>query len=234
MNVAGVCELPWTTLLDTCRAADTNPRDVSFDYFGLNHLGWLYGIHHNGRTIAPSVPLKYLRLHEERRAVVMEQRESARPRGADLEETSRKAFQIYSYAEKDEIHRTLQLRSTPWYRHAIGPLIAALAGVEVHTSFFLSSRNASFDPAYRNDDVLEYAWGTNKGTIQRKPRINPVPAHMRHTLEPFIEYERIAVGAVRGTHTDSVEEALGVHPWIDATINIKQMAREILKHAHAA
>src|SRR5207237_5067388 len=42
LRVMGICELPWTTLADTCRAAGTQAAGVRFDYFGVNHLGWLY------------------------------------------------------------------------------------------------------------------------------------------------------------------------------------------------
>jgi 6-phospho-beta-glucosidase len=234
LNVAGICELPWTTLTDTCRTAGIDPQQVRFDYFGVNHLGWLYGITQNGRNVASVVPLKYLRLHEHRNTVLEEQRQAVRPRAVELEEISRKAFQIYTAGDEDQVRQASQMRSTPWYRHAVGPLIASLAGSEIRTVFFLSVCNNFFDSAYRKDDILEYAHIATGGTLQRVPRINRVPVEMRHTLSPFIEYERVAVRAVLNPDNDLVEESLCVHPWVKDCGRVKELAQEILNYAHGA
>src|SRR5262249_51677402 len=52
LNIAGICELPWTTLRDACTAAALDPTEVQFDYFGINHLGWLYGLQQGSRPVA--------------------------------------------------------------------------------------------------------------------------------------------------------------------------------------
>src|SRR5262249_22502823 len=44
LNVVGICELPWTTLLSRCQITGLEPAGMQFDYFGVNHLGWLYGL----------------------------------------------------------------------------------------------------------------------------------------------------------------------------------------------
>jgi len=44
LEIAGICELPWTTLLRVCATVNVDPSDVDFDYIGVNHLGWLYRI----------------------------------------------------------------------------------------------------------------------------------------------------------------------------------------------
>jgi 6-phospho-beta-glucosidase len=234
LNVAGICELPWTTLTDTCRAAGIDPQQVRFDYFGVNHLGWLYGITQNGRSVASVVPLKYLRLHEHRNAVLDEQRQAVRPRAVELEEISRKAFQAYAEGDEDQVRQASQMRSTPWYRHAVGPLIASLAGSDIRTVFFLSVCNDSFDSAYRKDDILENGYIANQRRPQRVPRINQVPVEMRHTLSPFIEYERVAVRAVLNPDNELVEKSLRVHPWVNDCRKVGELAQEILNYAHAA
>jgi 6-phospho-beta-glucosidase len=233
VNVAGICELPWTTLTDTCRAAGIDPHYVHFDYFGVNHLGWLYGITQNGRNVASVVPLKYLRVHEQRNTVLEEQHHAARPRAVELDEISRKAFQVYSEGDEDQVRQAAQMRRTPWYRYAVGPLIASLAGADTRTVFFLSVRNNAFDSAYRKDDILEYAYTVNRGTLRRVPRINRVPLEMRNTLSPFIQYERVAVRAVLAADHDIVEESLRMHPWVNGCGRIKELARDILNYAHA-
>ena len=54
-RVVGICDAP----LDLCKrvagALDRSPDDVWFDYFGINHLGWLRGVLEGGRDILPGL-----------------------------------------------------------------------------------------------------------------------------------------------------------------------------------
>ncbi len=54
-RVIGICDAP----LDLCKrvagALDTPAEDLWFDYFGINHLGWLRGVLHGGRDILPGL-----------------------------------------------------------------------------------------------------------------------------------------------------------------------------------
>src|SRR5439155_14791556 len=169
---------------------------VCFDYFGLNHLGWLYGICKGTQDMSPAVPLKHVRLHKEQEAALEEQRQAQRSRAAELWEISRKAFELYVDGDADAVRNALQLRSTPWYRYAVGPLIAALAGRELPIKFFLSTRNDGFDSAYCDGDVLEYAHTIRSRKITRVARIRSVPTEMVNEITPFIEYERLAARGV--------------------------------------
>ena len=232
LTLAGICELPWTTLTTTCLAAGIDPAGARFEYFGINHLGWLYGIAGSGRDIAPDVPLKYMRLHEQSATVVDEQRRAERPRGADLDQMSRQAVQVYAKADAVQISEFVERRTTPWYRHAVGPLIAAFAGRDVPGVFFLSVRNEGFDAAYRNDDVLEYAHCAMSGKLQRLQRHQPIPPHMLDVISRFVDYERLAMEAVLSARTEDVVNALRIHPWVQGCANLRQMARDIVNYAH--
>jgi alpha-galactosidase/6-phospho-beta-glucosidase family protein len=180
------------------------------------------------------VPLKYLRLHELRNTVLEEQRQTSQPRAAALAEISRIAFEIYEHGDAHQIRRAAEMRAAPWYPHAIGPVIAALDGSDVRTTFFLSAPNHGFDSAYRDDDILEYAYTAERRTLVRAARINRVPAEMRRTLWPFIEFERTATKAVLSPKVANVEESLRIHPWVMDCVNVNEMAREVLNYAHAA
>ncbi len=54
-RVIGICDAP----LDLCKrvagALDTPAEDLWFDYFGINHLGWLRGVLHGGRDVLPGL-----------------------------------------------------------------------------------------------------------------------------------------------------------------------------------
>jgi len=44
----GLCNVPWSVKAQVARALGADPRDVGFDYVGLNHLSWVRGISVNG------------------------------------------------------------------------------------------------------------------------------------------------------------------------------------------
>jgi 6-phospho-beta-glucosidase len=54
-RVIGICDAP----LDLCKrvaaALGREPEDVWFDYFGINHLGWLRGVLAGGRDLLPEL-----------------------------------------------------------------------------------------------------------------------------------------------------------------------------------
>jgi 6-phospho-beta-glucosidase len=232
LRIAGICELPWTTLLQVCSKTGANPAGVRFDYFGVNHLGWLYGIADGCLEISEPAPLKYLRLHLARKQVVEEQFKSAVRRGAELDQLSRAAYQVYRDGTREDIQRALACRAAPWYTHAVGPLMAALGGQHVSATFFLSVQNDGFDVDYSTDDVLEYAHAATGGTLCRIPRRRSVPAEMRVVLSPLIHYERRATRAILTGEPADIESALEEHPWIPDAGTASKLTEEILTYAH--
>jgi 6-phospho-beta-glucosidase len=54
-RVIGICDSP-TGLVDrVLRALQVDPAEVRVDYAGLNHLGWLYGVHAGDRDLLPGL-----------------------------------------------------------------------------------------------------------------------------------------------------------------------------------
>ncbi|MFC7329237.1 6-phospho-beta-glucosidase [Marinactinospora rubrisoli] len=54
-RVIGICDSPVGLGRRAARALGLDPREVSFDYAGLNHLGWLRGLHAGGRDRLPDL-----------------------------------------------------------------------------------------------------------------------------------------------------------------------------------
>ena len=48
LNVIGVCDTPLETFESIAHALDRDPFDLTFDYFGLNHLGWIKSVRDAG------------------------------------------------------------------------------------------------------------------------------------------------------------------------------------------
>ncbi|WP_328477198.1 6-phospho-beta-glucosidase [Actinoplanes sp. NBC_00393] len=56
-RVIGICDSPSGLVDRALRAVGADPASVRIDYAGLNHLGWLYGIHPAGEA-PPAVPAR--------------------------------------------------------------------------------------------------------------------------------------------------------------------------------
>src|ERR1700712_1845593 len=50
-RVIGICDSPIGLVRRACRALGLSPGAVDYDYAGINHLGWLTGLRHQGRDV---------------------------------------------------------------------------------------------------------------------------------------------------------------------------------------
>ena len=51
----GICDSPTGLCRRVAAALDRDPQDLWFDYFGLNHLGWLRSVHDGTRDLLPDL-----------------------------------------------------------------------------------------------------------------------------------------------------------------------------------
>lgn len=55
LRAVGICDSPIGLARRAARALGYEPRQVAADYVGLNHLGWLRGLHAQGRDVLPDL-----------------------------------------------------------------------------------------------------------------------------------------------------------------------------------
>jgi 6-phospho-beta-glucosidase len=249
LNVFGICELPWTTLQEISRSLGFSAADVDYDYIGVNHVGWFYRLVAGERDLitesaccCPSgggfpsaeliracsgVPTKYMRIHYHPDEVLEEQMLQFVSRAVVLEQIAARSRPAYSSGDESAILAALELRRTPWYDHAVGPLIEALSGVEIEIPFFLSRTNGGIEPKWNDDDVLEIAHTVHHRKLQPRPAKNPIPKAIGDTIGGYIEYERLAAEAILGRNADGLSRSLENHPWISQPSVIPDLVREI-------
>src|SRR6185295_11812018 len=51
----GICDSPAGLCRRVAGALGRRPEELWFDYFGLNHLGWLRGVHDGERDLQPDL-----------------------------------------------------------------------------------------------------------------------------------------------------------------------------------
>jgi 6-phospho-beta-glucosidase len=232
LKLVGICELPWTTLKDLSSSLGLAANDVQADYLGSNHLGWFFHIRSGsqdlldrlaeGKRSFPSddllrthrcFPTRYLRMHYEPVTVLAEQI-SENPRRAEilslLQQQSHRAFVEEG---PNEIARTLKQRATPWYTHAVGPLLLALSGEPVDIPFFLSVPNRSYVSFLSAEAIIECRHSCSDGELVSSPLAGEVPQHIRETLSEFVEFEHVAAEAIVSRSARLLRDALSLHPW---------------------
>jgi len=54
-RTVGICDAPSTMLKVAAAFLGVPSEEIFFDYFGLNHLGWIRGIYHSAKNVLPSI-----------------------------------------------------------------------------------------------------------------------------------------------------------------------------------
>lgn len=220
-GVIGVCELPWTTLRTICGGAE-RAQQASFDYYGVNHVGWIYNVEVDGRAVAgrSSWPLRYLELHYDRDEVLTRQRRSPAARVRQLAAIARQSFDVFASGDRAAIEKALEARSAEWYPDAVVPLLRALQGDQVTMPLFLTMSDAG--------EVQERCYRASEGRLHARAPAAPPPATAAAVVSQFLRYERMAAEAVENQSEALAVEALAVHPWVPSRDHAAALARHVV------
>ena len=223
-GVVGVCELPWTTLRTICGGTE-RARQASFDYHGVNHVGWIYNVKVDGRDIgdARAWPLKYLELHYDTAGVMARQRRAPAARVRELAAIATRSFEVFASGDRAAIEQVLRARHAEWYPDAVVPLLQALRGDRVSIPLFLT----------RTDDgeVRERCYRAWDGQLEVQASATPPPEEAAAIVTRFMHYETIAAEAVERESEELAIEALTVHPWVTSRDQAIALARSVVAQA---
>lgn len=130
-NVLGVCDTPLETFAVIANALGSNPFDLKFDYFGLNHLGWIRAVRdRDGNDLLPDLlrspdlirrcyrhdlfqpefiqklgvlPTEYLYFYYSPQRAVENMRQSGKSRGVMIEELNERLFSKLSETAESKL-----------------------------------------------------------------------------------------------------------------------------------
>lgn len=217
LRLYGICELPWTTLVNLCGHDVTAACLARFAYVGINHVGWFSDVRSGGRALlGPSevLPLKYAALGEEPGRILSEQLQ--RPsRAHQLEHIAAAAFRAYERGSPPEILAAVRRRATPWYAHAVAPFLEGISGVGHASTFFLTHRNASYCPWLADDDVIEMPFTLRSSYLRRGTLGTWSRYDIAARLMSLVRYEALAAEAVRTRDIKRLATAISKHPWLN-------------------
>ncbi len=232
----GICEVPTISLREICSAAGARLQSTTFEYLGVNHIGWLYHVKESATDLLaafaasrdPSefpqsaiihshcaIPTKYLRLHFQREEVLREQRSAGQIRAQELQQLQDESRTVYASGSAAQIRAALKRRRTPWYSDAIGPFLEALCSrdSDSDTPFFLTVRNGTWSRQFASDEVLEIPFYIRDRTPVAKPVHGTAPPKVTAMISDFCRYERAATKAVLSRSPRLLLAAVTLHPW---------------------
>jgi alpha-galactosidase/6-phospho-beta-glucosidase family protein len=133
---------------------------------------------------------------------------------AELQRLSDAAIAVFATGQKRQIEACLDARPSPWYTHALAPLLESLVTGHSSTHFFFSDANRGRHIEFRGDDVLEIPYYWEHRHLVRKPIHVPVPRDLLTWLKPLVDYERVAAQIIFARDSAHVDHALSQHPWV--------------------
>jgi len=250
LRTYGICELPWTTLLDLAALLKAEASRIDYDYFGINHIGWFHRLALDDRDLLleyttqeflrarwPSsalvaacagFPTRYLKIHYNPEEVLGEQLRRVSSRAEILRQIGRESHEVFREGGIEQILAALSLRPTPWYEHALVPLFLSLAGVPTSTSFFLTGPNGPMESAFDSSDCLELPTLIDSGRLSAKNPLRQPPAQILDTVNAFVTYERKAMQAITRQDASQMTDALTLHPWVRSAALASALASKII------
>jgi 6-phospho-beta-glucosidase len=168
----GICDSPASLCRRVAAALERRPDELWFDYFGLNHLGWLRGVHDGERDLLPAL------LADEERLLSLEEGELF---GAEWLRTLRMIPNEYLY----------------FYYFASDAVAALRSGLQLRAEFLLRQQGAFYDGNGTTPEDALAAWRATRrereGTYFAEARAAAGLAGADGEREAGDGYEREAV-----------------------------------------
>jgi 6-phospho-beta-glucosidase len=179
----GICDTPFEVCEDAAHAVGVPPRECAYDYFGLNHLGWLREIYYRGEPQLHRLWNDPARLEAAYRDTLFEVERLQRLRLLPTE-------YLYYYYRPDVALEHMRRAGT-----SRGAVVAALT-----ESLFDDLTRGVADPTARYERYLAARDGSylQTETGSTTPRIKPAWAELSG-------YDKIALMTMRGIVHDTGE-----------------------------
>jgi 6-phospho-beta-glucosidase len=233
LDAMGLCDLPLMTIQHWLAQALAAPAKTQWRYGGLNHLGWFWDVHEDGRdvlrlladqgdVVRSSYPIDRATLDHFQAAPLRYFYEIfAREAGLrlDLKRRPRRAEELAGLAQTllerftsapGADHPEARLRPTPWLDLVVAPAAAALLGGPPHTGF-ANVRNDGQIPELPDELIVELpATFTESGVVTTVP--GPLPKPVAAFLRQVSGAEMLAYLAAEHRDAEQLAAAIRTLP----------------------
>ena len=233
-RVIGLCDSPVSLSANIARALGVPVEELTIDYVGMHHFGWVTGVWLHGRDMLPqllaqaaevnkdvepsivqaigAIPGSYLNyvFHSDR---MLAKKQGKRARAEEILELQDQILADFDRSLADGQKPTvLAQRKARWYGAIIAPVLLALVE-RSQSRFILNVVNGSVVPWLPPDAIVEVPTLVEGGRV-RPLATGPVPADVKALVQANCTYEMLAVQAIVEQNREKALRALLINPII--------------------
>lgn len=253
LNVIGVCDLPGGYIKKMAEILRQDVSELTIDYIGLNHMGWIQDIKVDGRStmgrvlerlenekddgfdnalieLFRMIPTRTTSLYFHQDEILKRQQACARFRAEVLHEAEQQILKLYHDESLCEVPELTRARNAVWYEETIIPLIVAMEGKKEKDTI-LCVRNDGAIRDLPDDCSVEIPVQVSKKGI--KPRkVGNCPRFLRGLFQSIKESDRLTVEAVRHKSYECALQALTINPLVPSLDAAKKFLDRIVREEH--
>ncbi len=255
IKVVGLCNGPLTTYMRTIDEFGWKDKDVYFDYFGLNHLGFIKGIYVDGKDVTDEyfekilssercdhmlgykfnkrqalamrvLPIGYLQYYFHEEEIFNKLSHQEKTRGETLLSVDRQLLEDYKNPNLKGRPDGLMQRGGAYYSEAA---VALMNSIE-------NGDNAVHTVCLPNNGVIKGL--DDKAVVEIEARVNgenikplfigDIPEPIRGLIQHVKAYESLTVKAAAEQNKELAFLALCSHPFIRSVNDAEKMFEEIV------
>ncbi len=248
LKVFGVCDLPEVITHRIASILNFNRNDLYFKYSGLNHLGWVYDVLKNGKTvlkgildksdrfkdlgikkeyidIAKAIPVPFLKFYYDPEEQIEKFKNKGLTRGEELLRLEDMLLSSYSEinesASPDEIKTLLfKSRRPVWYEYSVVPVLVSLFGKSGNVHIIMHKNDGVIDFLDKDDIIESNAYIDRMGIKMIKD--GDLPVEVQGLIKSVALYERYSVEAVFNPTERNLIKALVMHPLVPSLKVVKK------------
>ena len=250
LKVLGVCDLPGTYVRKVARLLRHACDDMTIDYIGLNHMGWIQDIKADGRSLMSKVlerlekqdeegfdyelielfrmvPTRTVGLFFHQDELLKKQRTCGRFRAEVLHEAEKQILKLYEDEHLAEVPDLTRARNAIWYEETIVPLIAAFESKK-EKEFILCVRNDGAIRDLPDAASVEVPVRISKGAFAPR-KVGSSPRFLKGIFLAVKESDRLVIEAVRHKSYEYALQALTIHPLVPSLGTAKKYLDRVIK-----
>lgn len=256
VSVVGLCNGPLTTFKRTIKTFGWENDDVFFDYFGLNHLGFIKGIYRNGKDITDEIfpkildhpncgemlgypfnkrqalamrvlPVGYLQYYFHQNELYQKISSAEKTRGELLIDVDKQLLKDYSDTNLTTKPAGLELRGGAWYSEAAVALINSMETADNAQHIVCVPNNGCI--AGLADEAVVEVPAVVSGDMLRTLHVGKLPEAIDGLVKHVKCYESLTVKAAAEKSKDQALLALISHPFIRSANDAEKILDDIMR-----